>query len=54
MDWILIVTCRFVSAKKHMGEPESFFIILSWIAKVLDIEINVPKFMSTIPFKPKY
>ncbi|CAJ2513474.1 Uu.00g015930.m01.CDS01 [Anthostomella pinea] len=45
---------RFVPGTKHMGEPTSFFIILPWIFKLLEIEGDVRRFMSTIPFKPKY
>lgn len=37
-----------------MGEPESFHIILQWIFKVLDIQGDAGRFLSTIPFKPKY
>lgn len=37
-----------------MGEPESFSIILKWIFKLLDIEGDVGRFMSTIPSRPKY
>ncbi|KAI0485299.1 yellowish-green 1-like protein [Xylariaceae sp. FL0804] len=46
---------RFVPDRKHMGEPESFFIILRWLFKLLDIKDGDPgKFMSTIPSKPQY
>ncbi|KAL7628238.1 hypothetical protein AAE478_002437 [Parahypoxylon ruwenzoriense] len=45
---------RFVPGIKHMGEPASFFIILQWIFKLLDIPGDAAKFMSTIPSKPKY
>lgn len=44
----------FVPGIKHMGEPESFFIILKWIYKLFDIQANPGKQMSTIPFKAKY
>ena len=39
---------------KHMGEPQSFKIILQWIFKALNVPGDVGKFMSTLPFKPKY
>ncbi|KAI1076743.1 yellowish-green 1-like protein [Whalleya microplaca] len=45
---------RFVSGVKHMGEPTAFFVILKWIFNLLEIKGDVGKFMSTIPFKPKY
>ncbi|KAI2472160.1 yellowish-green 1-like protein [Annulohypoxylon bovei var. microspora] len=45
---------RFVPGVKHMGEPESFSIILKWVFKLLDIPGDVGQFLSTIPFKPKY
>lgn len=45
---------RFVAGKKHMGEPEAFFIILEWIGKLFNIDLDVQKFMATIPFRPKY
>ncbi|KAK6084409.1 hypothetical protein SCUP234_01791 [Seiridium cupressi] len=45
---------RFVAGKKHMGEPDSFFIILRWLSALLDIEIDIGRFMSTIPSRPKY
>lgn len=53
-DQRLLIRVRFVVGKKHMGEPESFFIILEWFSKLLDIKIDIPQFMSTIPSKPKY
>jgi dienelactone hydrolase len=45
---------RFVDGKKHMGEPESFFIILKWLYKLFDIKAEPGRQMSTLPFKPKY
>ncbi|KAI0387321.1 yellowish-green 1-like protein [Hypomontagnella monticulosa] len=45
---------RFVPKTKHMGEPQSFPIILKWIFELLDIQGDVGKFLSTLPFKPKY
>ena len=44
---------RFVPNRKHMGEPESFSIILKWIYKLLGIEGNVIDFLKLLPFKPK-
>lgn len=37
-----------------MGEPMSFFIILNWIYKLLDIKTPPGAQMSTLPFQPKY
>ncbi|KAF2244904.1 alpha/beta-hydrolase [Trematosphaeria pertusa] len=45
---------RFVDGVKHMGEPESFFIILNWLYKLFGIEASAVKQMQTLPFKPKY
>lgn len=45
---------RFVPGIKHMGEPESFFIILKWLYKLFGIQANPVKQMQTLPFKPKY
>lgn len=40
--------------KKHMGEPESFGVILRWISDLLNLNIDIKRFMSTIPSRPKY
>ncbi|KAI3328204.1 Alpha/Beta hydrolase protein [Ustulina deusta] len=45
---------RFVGGHKHMGEPASFFVILQWLFKLLEISGNVNEFLSTIPFKAQY
>lgn len=45
---------RFVGGIKHMGEPESFFIILKWIYKLFGIQANPGDHMKTIPFRAKY
>ena len=45
---------RQVRGRKHMGEPEAFFIILKWIWGVLGLEGNSADVMKTIPFKSKY
>ncbi|KLU87953.1 hypothetical protein MAPG_06943 [Magnaporthiopsis poae ATCC 64411] len=45
---------RFVPGIKHMGEPESFGIILRWLFQLLGVEGDVGKFMATIPFKPRF
>jgi hypothetical protein len=45
---------RFVDGKKHMGEPESFFIILKWLYELLGVKGDVGRQMQTVPFKPKY
>lgn len=42
---------RFVPGYKHMGEPDSFFIILKWIYKLFGINAQPGAQMSTIPFK---
>lgn len=45
---------RFVQGKKHMGEPESFFIILKWIYELFGIKANPVEQLKTLPFKAKY
>lgn len=37
-----------------MGEPESFMVILQELFAVLDIKAHPGKFLSTLPFQPKY
>lgn len=49
-----IKEAKFIPDRKHMGEPESFFIILPWLYKLFGIEGNVGQQMSLIPSKPKY
>lgn len=43
----------FVKDTKHMGEPASFFIILKWIYKLLDIKSNPGEQMKCMITKPK-
>lgn len=46
---------RAIPGFKHMGEPESFFVILKWIYALFGIQgANPGAQMSTVPFKPKY
>lgn len=47
---------RFVTGKKHMGEPDSFFIILKWIYAVLGFpkDRNPVDQLKKLPFKAKY
>lgn len=45
---------RFVDGRKHMGEPESFGIILKWIYGLFGIQANPGDQMKTIPSRPKY
>ncbi|KIV98612.1 hypothetical protein, variant [Verruconis gallopava] len=45
---------RFVTGKKHMGEPDSFFIILNWIYKLFNLEADAGQQLSTLPFKSKF
>lgn len=45
---------RQVKGRKHMGEPEAFFIILKWIWGVLGLQGESAELMRTIPFKSKY
>ena len=45
---------RFVDNRKHMGEPESFTIILRWIYNLFGLEGKPEDQLKTIPSKPKY
>ena len=45
---------RMVKGKKHMGEPDSFFIILKWIYGQLGLQGDIMDQMKTIPSRPKY
>lgn len=45
---------RFVPSRKHMGEPESFFIILRELFDLLGIQGDIKEFMATVSFKPRY
>jgi len=45
---------RFVANKKHMGEPDSFFIILQWIYGLLGIKGHFMDQMKTLPTRTKY
>ncbi|PNS16079.1 Cell morphoproteinsis protein PAG1 [Sphaceloma murrayae] len=44
---------RLVRGKGHMGEPESFGVILRWIYGLLGIQANPVEQLRTIPFKAK-
>lgn len=50
----LTATFRFVKGIKHMGEPSSFPVILSWIYEMLDIKSHPGQQLKTIPFKARY
>lgn len=45
---------RFIPGIKHMGEPESFFVIIKWLYRLFGIEAEIGAQMSTLMFKPKY
>ncbi|KAF2257697.1 alpha/beta-hydrolase [Lojkania enalia] len=45
---------RFVQGVKHMGEPESFLIILKWLYGLFGVDADPVKQLQTLPFKPKY
>jgi len=49
-----IKEARFVQGKPHMGEPDSFFIILQWIYRIFGIEANPVEQLKTLPFQAKY
>ncbi|KAK0648424.1 yellowish-green 1-like protein [Cercophora newfieldiana] len=45
---------RAVAGKKHMGEPEAFFIILEWIHGLLGLDGDFMSQMRGLPSKMKY
>ncbi|OAP64647.1 hypothetical protein AYL99_00619 [Fonsecaea erecta] len=45
---------RMVKGKKHMGEPDSFFIILKWIYGLLGLQGNIMDQMKLLPSRTKY
>ena len=47
-------TFSIVPGKPHMGEPESFGIVLNWIYKLFGIRANPMDQIKTLPFQPKY
>ncbi|KAK5002518.1 hypothetical protein LTR28_011320, partial [Elasticomyces elasticus] len=42
---------RFLDGRKHMGEPESFILILRWIYDLFGMDANPVEQMKTIPFQ---
>jgi dienelactone hydrolase len=49
-----IKEARFIDDRKHMGEPESFTIILNWLYKLFEMKANPVDHLKTIPSRPKY
>lgn len=45
---------RFIPNKKHMGEPDSFIVILKWLYELLRLEGNPVDQARMLPFQPKY
>jgi hypothetical protein len=45
---------RFIEGSKHMGEPESFFVILQWIYDLFGLDGHPGEQLKTIPTKTKY
>ncbi|KAK4548909.1 hypothetical protein LTR36_008682 [Oleoguttula mirabilis] len=45
---------RFVKDRKHMGEPESFAIILKWLYQLFGIQASPVDQLKTLPAKCKY
>ena len=43
-----------MKGRKHMGEPESFVIILKWLYKLFGIQAHPGEQLKTLPFKPRY
>ena len=55
-DEIFPIDDMFVALENgmHMGEPDSFFIILKWIYKLLNIQGDIMDQMKMLPSKTKY
>lgn len=47
-------SARVIEGRKHMGEPESFFLILRWIHDLLGLDGDVMAQMRLLPSKTKY
>jgi dienelactone hydrolase len=45
---------RFIEGSKHMGEPESFFVILQWIYNLFGLDGHPGEQLKTVPTKTKY
>ncbi|KAK4171834.1 Alpha/Beta hydrolase protein [Triangularia setosa] len=49
---------KVVGGRKHMGEPESFGVILEWIHGLWELEVGIGVFkkgiLGGLPFEPKY
>jgi pimeloyl-ACP methyl ester carboxylesterase len=45
---------RVVEGRKHMGEPDSFFVILRWIHDLLGLDGDVAAQVRLLPFKARY
>lgn len=45
---------RVIEGRKHMGEPESFFVILRWIHGLLGLDGDVTAQMRLLPSRTKY
>lgn len=45
---------RFMPNRKHMGEPESFVVIIKWFYELFGLEGNPIDQLKTLPFQPKY
>ena len=45
---------RFIMNKKHMGEPDSFIVIIKWIYEMFGIEGNPVDQAKLLPFQAKY
>ncbi|RDA91807.1 hypothetical protein CP533_2834 [Ophiocordyceps camponoti-saundersi (nom. inval.)] len=45
---------RFVAGTKHMGEPESFFVILNWLYRLFGIEANPAEHLKVMASKPRF
>lgn len=40
--------------RKHMGEPESFVVIIKWFYELFGLQGNPIDQLKTLPFQPKY
>lgn len=45
---------RLVKDTKHMGEPASFGIVLTWLYQVLGMEVDIGAQLKTLLFHPEF
>lgn len=54
LDYGMPKMARVVKGTKHMGEPESFVVVLRWIYELLGLQGDVTEQLKMLPSKMKY